>query len=443
MVENGKKSYIKMRSIARKISVEWNFKIIFDFLIIDIIFAFAKIFYWRVSQEAMYFERNILEKENILLKGEFVYQKGVSISEFIENLYYDIPGSDYFIYAGDAFTETIFLFGVLLVTEILMIIIGFFKGGKKVRRKLEPLDKLAATAQMISTASFDFEKIHDLEDALDKIDTDRDDESELKVSTGNTELQGIENAINNLISRMRSSYIQQARFVSDASHELRTPISVIQGYTNMLLRWGKNDEKILDESITAIKTESESMSRLIEQLLFLARGDNGKNHLKIETINLSHMIKEIYDEYTMVDQTHNYILNDSKEDVIACGDSAMIKQTARILVDNAVKYTPAGNDIIVSAFMEQGNIPAFEVQDYGIGISGEDISKVFERFYRADDARNRKTGGTGLGLSIAKWIVDRHKGYFKVSSYVGVGTKFTVCFPENLINEKDAENQNE
>ena len=207
MVENGKKSYIKMRSIARKISVEWNFKIIFDFLIIDIIFAAAKIFYWRVSQEAMYFERNILEKENILLKGEFVYQKGVSISEFIENLYYDIPGSDYFIYAGDAFTETVFLFGVLLVTEILMIIIGFFKGGKKVRRKLEPLDKLAATAQMISTASFDFEKIHDLEDALDKIDTDRDDESELKVSTGNTELQGIENAIKDATMKAQADFI--------------------------------------------------------------------------------------------------------------------------------------------------------------------------------------------------------------------------------------------
>ncbi len=434
MADN-KKNYIKMRSIAGKISVQWNFNKMIDFLVIDIIFAAVKILYWRIHNEADFFGRSVFEKESFLLKGKFVYPENSSLIEAFENVQYIIPGAPENLNAGDMFTETIFLCVVLLCTEMLMIITGFFGGGKKVRKKLEPLDKLAATAQKISTATFDPSKFHDLEDALEKIDTD--DNLEVRVSTGNTELQGIENAINNLIERMRNSYIQQARFVSDASHELRTPISVIQGYANMLIRWGKEDEKILDESIFAIKSESESMSRLIEQLLFLARGDNGKNQLVPEEIDLSEMMKEIYDEYIMVDDKHEYILKENDEAIMAYGDFSMIKQTARIIVDNAVKYTPQGQEIIIGAVMDNDSVPAFEIQDYGIGIPGDDISKVFERFYRADDARNRKTGGTGLGLSIAKWIVDRHKGYFKVSSCVDVGTKFTVCLPWRGENEID------
>ena len=230
--------------------------------------------------------------------------------------------------------------------------------------------------------------------------------------------------------------MQQARFVSDASHELRTPISVIQGYANMLERWGKNDEKVLDEYVAAIKHETASMSRLVEQLLFLARGDNGKNQLKMENTDLQEMMQDICDEYAMVDSRHNFILRPGDSVVTAYCDYSLIKQTARILADNAVKYTPEGNDIFISAYLSEGGIPAFEIQDTGIGIAAEDIPKIFERFYRADDARNRKTGGTGLGLSIAAWIVERHGGYFEVKSYPEAGTRITVFLPVKQEKEK-------
>ena len=130
---------------------------------------------------------------------------------------------------------------------------------------------------------FDEEKFHSLEDAISKISPTS---SEERIHIGDSEFKGLEDAINKLLDRMRDSYRQQARFVSDASHELRTPISVIQGYANMLDRWGKSDESVLDESIEAIKSESENMKNLVEQLLFLARGINGKTQLTITEFSI-------------------------------------------------------------------------------------------------------------------------------------------------------------
>lgn len=129
-------------------------------------------------------------------------------------------------------------------------------GTMKIRRTLKPLDEIAETASRLSNIAFDEEKFQNLEEAISKISPVISDE---RIYTGDSELHGLEEAINNLLERMRDSYKQQARFVSDASHELRTPISVIQGYANMLDRWGKNDESVLNESIEAIKTESENM----------------------------------------------------------------------------------------------------------------------------------------------------------------------------------------
>ena len=129
---------------------------------------------------------------------------------------------------------------------------------------------------------------------------------------------------------MRESYRTQTRFVSDASHELRTPIAVIKGYADMLDRWGKTDEKVLTESIEAIKSESEHMNYLVEQLLFLARGDNGKTKMAFADFDLAQMIREVYDEYVMIDSEHIYRCN-AEGSIPACGDVSMLKQTARIL----------------------------------------------------------------------------------------------------------------
>ena len=227
-----------------------------------------------------------------------------------------------------------------------------------------------------------------------------------------------------MIERMRDAYKQQARFVSDASHELRTPIAVIKGYADMLDRWGKEDESILEESIAAIKTESDNMQHLVEQLLFLARGDSGRTPVEKVDFSLTDMMKEVCSESVMIDEAHTYRL-DAAEDVQAYGDESLLKQTARILIENAKKYSPEGTEIVLGVKMKDGR-PSFSVEDNGIGMDRESQAHIFERFYRADDSRARSSGGTGLGLAIAKWIVDRHGGRFDVVSRKDIGTRISV-----------------
>ncbi len=309
--------------------------------------------------------------------------------------------------------------------EALTLVHRWRSGRQQIMRLLSPLHQMSETAQQLSQAGFDEQKFHDLEHAIEALSPTAPD---ARLSTGDSDLESLENAVNNLLGRLHASYRQQIRFVSDASHELRTPISVIRGYAEMLDRWGKDDKKILGEGITAIRTETDNMQQLVEQLLFLARGDAGRNQPQMKPLDLSKLMQELHEEYTMIDKGHIWQLQQDGP-VPATGDQAQLKQVARILCDNALKYSPQGEPIVLRAFFDEQGAPCFSVQDHGQGISSADIPHIFERFYRADPARARNSGGTGLGLSIAKWIVDRHGGYFKVISREEVGTRMVVCLP--------------
>ena len=220
---------------------------------------------------------------------------------------------------------------------------------------------------------------------------------------------------------------EQQRFLSDASHELRTPIAVIQGYANLLNRWGKDDPATRQEAIDAIRQEADSMKELVEQLLFLARGDNDSMHIEMETFDLTEVAAEVLKETGMIDQTHTFSAR-WEGAVPVCADVGLTKQALRILVDNSIKYTPAGGHITLSAALRDG-MARLSVQDEGQGIDAGSLPHVFDRFYRTDQSRARQTGGTGLGLAIAKWIVDRHGGWFEVVSRVDVGTRITFLIP--------------
>lgn len=320
------------------------------------------------------------------------------------------------------FRITVWMSLIIICFELISVLNYIIRGLEPVRRRLKPLNEISEDAFKISTMPFDETKIHDLEAAISKITPDGPDG---KLKTDDAELKGIEAAINAMIERLRDSYKQQARFVSDASHELRTPIAVIKGYADMLDRWGKNDEKILEESIAAIKNESGHMNELVEQLLFLARGDSGRQPVNIEKISLYDMMKEVYEESLMIDEKHIYEFR-GEPGVKALADIAMLKQSARILIDNAAKYTREKEHIIIGCLYNAENRPAFYIQDNGMGMSEDDIKHVFERFYRADNARYSKAQGNGLGLSIAKWIVDRHGGHFEILSREQIGTRIMV-----------------
>lgn len=314
---------------------------------------------------------------------------------------------------------------VILIVEGLQLFFAMFHAGS-VRRKLRPLNDLAIRAEQLSSVPLDEDLLVHLEHAITHVSVESPD---AKISTGDEDLRSIEVALNNLLARMRETRQQQARFVSDASHELRTPISVIQGYVNMLDRWGKEDEKVLDESIEALKQESDHMKTLIEQLLFLARGDSGRNTLNKTQFSLGEVMREVYDESIMIDENHKYVLDMVEEDFPMYGDFAMIKQSIRIFVQNASKYSTEG-DTIKLGVKQNADSVSYLIQDEGIGMAESEVAHIFERFYRSDVARNSNTGGSGLGLSIAKWIVEAHDGTIDVLSRPEIGTRFTITFPK-------------
>ncbi len=356
----------------------------------------------------------------------FFYQRRIIMEGTIQELTYQVKDENGKILLNVPLHQVLVLIGIILLIvvsfQLIELIFSYLGEDKKIRRILAPINEIALKADELSKLTFSEDKYQQIEEAISSLSPE---ESEL-LSFGDEDLQGIEAAMNNLLLRTRDSYRQQARFVNDASHELRTPIAVIQGYAGMLSRWGREDEKVLDESILAIQHETEHMKHLVEQLLFLARGDSGKTRLTLEQISLYELMQEVYEEALMIDETHPYRYFCDDKDLTLQADSMLLKQAVRILVDNAVKYTKEGDEIILSAGRTGDGRPYIQVQDSGIGMAEADVEHMFERFYRADEARSYQ--GTGLGLSIAKWIVDKHKGTFEILSRTELGTRIRIIF---------------
>lgn len=318
------------------------------------------------------------------------------------------------------------MFALLLTLELLMLFSSILSGARTIRKALRPIEVLAETAQTLTTGGvFTPEQLEVLTGKLDDINATRLD-TRIPVDDTQSELKTLASAINGMLDRINESYRSQARFVSDASHELRTPISVIQGYANLLDRWGKNDEKTLQESIDAIKDETANMKGLVEQLLFLARGDTNTLALQLERFELSDLAVDVLRETQMIDVGHEY--NSNVTPVFINADKSLIKQAMRILIDNAMKYSPPGKRITLSVSGTDG-YARLTVQDEGIGIAPDAVPQIFDRFFRADESRARATGGTGLGLSIAKWITERHGGHMEVLSRQDIGTRISIILP--------------
>lgn len=414
----------KFNSIARRIHRSWQWKRLRMILLLNaaalVTCTLAYLYAQEIAVTGAF--------AGLELPRGFIAQEGLQGLEWLKQLRYTFVWQETsHVVALEPYVTLAYEFGrALLAVELGMWLLGFLGGAKDARRLLKPLNQMAETAQRLTDEAaarpvVDEAKFHDLEHAIEKIDIGD------RLSTGDKDLHGLEEAINDLLSRMHGAYRQQAQFVSDASHELRTPIAVIQGYVNMLDRWGKDDEKVLSESIAAIKGETDHMKTLVEQLLFLARGDSGRQQMHPEPLDLAEMMEEVLDEYRMIDENHEW-RQGKLSPASTLADPALIKQAARVLVDNAVRYTPEGESIRLSAGAVADHV-YFEVQDSGIGIAEEDVPHIFDRFFRADPARARQSGGTGLGLSIARWIVERHGGYFVVTSRPGIGTRMRVCLP--------------
>lgn len=283
------------------------------------------------------------------------------------------------------------------------VLITTIIGARTLRKMLNPIDDMISTAKAVSARNLN---------------------TRLNVVDSHDELKELAETFNDMLDRIQDSYERQNRFVSDASHELRTPISVIQGYAGLLQRWGKEDKEVLDESVSAIKNEAENMRVLVERLLFLARADKNTQKIEKSFFSVNELVSEVIRETRLIDTEHS-ITGEITGTVSLHGDRGLIKQALRIFIDNSIRYTPAGGKITIDGRLKGGRV-ILTIEDNGIGISGEDLPHIFDRFYKSDKSRTRKGGGSGLGLSIAKWIIERHQGHILVESALNKGTKVSI-----------------
>lgn len=234
-----------------------------------------------------------------------------------------------------------------------------------------------------------------------------------------------------IMEPMQIAYERQKQFTADASHELRTPLSVIMASADLLYNDPSIQSPFIKQVIEDVKDEVKKMSNLVGNLMAIARSDNHAEKMNIQEFDLSDSLQQVLRKMKpMADKKHIATSSSIASPLSYVGDEQKIKQLVLIFVDNALKYTPEGGSIRVTAEAVNGKRIRFSVQDTGIGLSEEDCKKVFERFYRVDKARSREMGGSGLGLAIAKDIVDAHGGYIYLDSELGKGSTFTVELPQ-------------
>ncbi len=296
-----------------------------------------------------------------------------------------------------------------LVILYLVIVALIIRKGKRSDVKLfEPVRVMSATANRLTVNNLHSER--------------------LNVEGTKNELKDLANVINAMLDRIETSYESQKQFVSDASHELRTPIAVIQGYINMLNRWGSTNEEVLQESIEAIQNEARSMQDLVEKLLFLSRHDKKTLKLTKKRFNMRLLVEDMVKETRLV-AVNRVISNPIMEDVIVYGDKQSLKQAIRIFIDNAVKYSKDGDEISISCQKVHDDC-VITVSDTGIGMTRKDVDNIFNRFYRSENVRNQNISGHGLGLSLAKLIILAHTGKIKVRSQFKKGSSFIITIPK-------------
>jgi len=310
--------------------------------------------------------------------------------------------------ADDAF-ETLQLFRsyLLIFAPLLLVVstgVGYWMSGKA----LAPMDALVRTARDISGTNLN---------------------RRLQTLKTGDELQRLTDTLNEMLDRIESAFQKITQFTADASHELRTPVSLIRTEAELALRRSRTETEY-EESLRQILQEAERTTLLIEQLLELARADSGRGSLIMQPVDLPAVLRSVVSGWQQVAEARNLEFSTDiyKLDASVMGDATLLRRLADILLDNAFKYTPSPGSVRLALELRE-ETAVITVQDSGAGIAQEDHEKIFERFYRVDKARSRGQGGVGLGLAIAEWIVLQHRGAISVESRPGEGATFRAELP--------------
>lgn len=296
----------------------------------------------------------------------------------------------------------------LLMVAPLALLVAAGGGYWLSRRALAPVDAIVRKARDISGTNLD---------------------SRLDELHSGDELERLTHTLNEMLARIETSFRRVTQFTADASHELRTPVSLIRTEAELALRRSR-EEPQYKEALQHILREAERTTALIEELLALARADSGHNSLKMQPLNMGEALRNVVDGWRQVAAVCNVEFHDHIEpsELFVMADENALRRVVNILLDNAFKYTtPPG--IVYLSLEEKNDKAIMTVRDTGVGIASEEQTKIFERFYRVDKARSRDTEGAGLGLSIAKWIMQQHVGSITVTSEPGHGSSFCVELP--------------
>jgi heavy metal sensor kinase len=295
---------------------------------------------------------------------------------------------------------------ILSFSALALVVLAGVGGMFMANRTLRPVDRITGTAQEIGESGLNR-----------RIDVRSEDELGRLAAT-----------LNRMMERLEAAFDRQRQFTADASHELRTPLSIIQAESSLALD-KERDAAEYRKALEVVSQEVTYMSDIIGKLLFLARGDAGKEPVESKDVNIKELIEELASDMEVLARDKGVGFNIGPlENLTIKGDRTQLRQLFFNILKNAVTYTPSGGNISTS-LARRKETAVVTISDTGIGIPSEHLPHIFERFYRVDKARSRVEGGSGLGLAIAKYVAEVHDGKIDVESQVGKGSIFRITLP--------------